>query len=172
MLPCDLTGVLGEGRVGVAERTLSWTVGEAIRLPSEGVGTLGEARALFRVGVPPRVLVGVPVLGGVPTLSDLAVGPCLLRECLIGSALGGVVLLWRSLVFVETTVSFRPLGRVRSETWLSSFADAVFLMASFFAAVAVCVLLWKLAVVSPGVVPRDLYRWTLVRLEAERDRTK
>ncbi len=49
-----------------------------------------------------------------------------------------------------------------------SSSAAAFLMAAFLAAVAVWVLDWKCAVVSPGLAPRRLRSLTLVRLEAER----
>ncbi len=84
-------------RVGVVAWLESGPPGEAVRLRPEGVDDLGGVRVLFREGVPPRGVcarVGVPTLGGVPIPSlEPLVGVCLTRECLIGSARGGVVTL-------------------------------------------------------------------------------
>ena len=85
------------------------------------------------------------------------------RVYFIGSVRVGVPSLDFFPVFVDITVSFLPLGRVRLVTWSST---AAFFIAAFLAAVAVCVLLWKCAVARPGDCPSMFLRAALVRPEA------
>jgi len=70
---------------------------------------------------------------------------------------------------VVMVVSFRPLGSVRVVTVALGSLLASFFIAAFWAAMAVCFLVVKPAVVSPGVATpvSMLLRAALVRVEAE-----
>lgn len=127
-----------------------------------------EAFVTGRVGVFGSVsFCGVALL---VSLCDSLGEACRTRVCLMGSVRVGVLSLTFDVdsFFVVTVASFLPLGRVRVVTLASGSSSAVFLMAAFLAAVAVCLFEVKPAVVRPGVLlpvsrPR---RSALVRPEA------
>ena len=163
-------------------------------VPFTGIGSrvpLGPAP--FLIGVLPaagRVPVPVASVGdetrrGEPDLfvvsrswMDLvgAIPPvgCRRSVCFMGSVRVGVDSLDTTGdgFLVVMVVSFRPLGSVRVVTVALGSLLASFFIAAFWAAMAVCFLVVKPAVVSPGVATpvSMLLRAALVRVEAEGQR--